>query len=120
MVSVASGGTADRIAARIFFNVLLPGSGTPARYSSKLPGCFGFFGVVLRFAAELRLADFAFFMRGMLKEVPLQVHALGGIVHPFEMNVCVGMRAPAQLSGFVRESESGAKAKGRYVRTGAK
>src|SRR5713226_8367820 len=69
MASVASGGTADRIAARILFKVLRAGSGTPARYSST------FFGAPLPFAAELRLPDFTFFMRAMLQEPPLQVHA---------------------------------------------
>src|SRR2546426_11184940 len=69
MVSVASGGTADRIAARIFFKVLRAGSGTRARYSSI------FFGAPLPFAAELRLPDFTFFMRAILGELPLQVHA---------------------------------------------
>src|SRR5207247_2230871 len=69
MVSVASGGTADRIAARILFKVLRAGSGTPARYSST------FFGAPLPFAAELRLPDFTFFMRAMLQELPFQGHA---------------------------------------------
>src|SRR3989442_1053244 len=69
MVSVASGGTADRIAARILFRVLRAGSGRPARYSST------FFGAPLPFAAELRLPDFTFFMRAMLQGLPLQVHA---------------------------------------------
>src|SRR5207245_9866420 len=69
MVSVASGGTTDRIAARILFNVLRAGSGTPARYSSK------YFGAPLAFAAELRLPEFSFFTRAMLQELPLQVHA---------------------------------------------
>jgi len=69
MVSVASGGTAERIAARILFKVLRAGCGTPARYSST------FFGAPLPFAAELRLLDFTFFMREMLRELPLQVHA---------------------------------------------
>src|SRR6266550_6021342 len=69
MVSAASGGTADRIAARILFKVLRAGSGTPARYSST------FFGAPLPFATELRLPDFIFFMRAMLQELPLQVHA---------------------------------------------
>src|SRR6267143_1537791 len=69
MASVASGGTADRIAARILFKVLRAGSGTPARYSST------FFGAPLPFAAELRSPDFTFFMRAMLQELPLQVHA---------------------------------------------
>src|SRR6266480_6767180 len=69
MVSAASGGTADRIAARILFKVLRAGSGTPARYSST------FFGAPLPFATELRFPDFTFFMRVMLQELPLQVHA---------------------------------------------
>src|SRR5207245_3040536 len=69
MVSVASGGTTDRIVARILFRVQRAGSGTPARYSST------FFGAPLPFAAELRLPDFTFFMRAMLQEPPLQVHA---------------------------------------------
>src|SRR5580704_18724536 len=69
MASVASGGTADRIAARILFKVLRAGSGTPARYSST------FFGAPLPFAAELRLPDLTFFMRAMLQEAPIQVYA---------------------------------------------
>jgi len=69
MVSVASGGTAERIATRILIKVLRAGSGTAARYSST------FFGAPLPFAAELRLPDFTFFMRAMLKELPLHVHA---------------------------------------------
>src|SRR6266404_6321107 len=69
MVSVASGGTVDRIAARILFKVLRAGSGTPARYSST------FFGAPLPFAAELRLPDFTFFMRAMLQKAPVQVYA---------------------------------------------
>src|SRR6266704_4682529 len=69
MVSVASGGTADRMAARILFKLLRAGSGTPARYSST------FFGAPLPFAAEPRLPDFTFFMLAILREPPLQVHA---------------------------------------------
>src|SRR6266567_3623896 len=69
MVSVASGGTADRIAARILFKVLRAGSGTPARYSST------FFGAPAPFAAGPRWPDFTFFMRVMLQGLPLQVHA---------------------------------------------
>jgi len=69
MVSVASCGTADRIAARILFKVLRAGSGTPARYSSTL------FGAPFPCATEPRLADSAFFTRTMLREPPLQVHA---------------------------------------------
>src|SRR5713226_1948186 len=69
MVSVASRGAADRIAARTLFKVLRAGSGTPARYSSML------FGAPLPFAPEPRLPDFPFFMRAILGEPPLQVHA---------------------------------------------
>src|SRR5438105_10918518 len=69
MVSVASGGTADRIAARILFKVLRAGSGTPARYSST------FFGAPAPFAAGPRWPGFTFFMRAMLQGLPFQVHA---------------------------------------------
>ena len=65
MVSVASGGTAERIAARSLFKVLRAGSGMPAKYSST------FFGAALPFAAELRLPDFAFFTPAMLQELLL-------------------------------------------------
>src|SRR6266403_3144382 len=69
MVSVASAGIADRMAARTLIKVLRAGSGTPARYSSTS------FGAPLPFAAELRLPDFTFFMRAMLQEAPIQVYA---------------------------------------------
>src|ERR1700730_16053713 len=69
MVSVASAGTAERMAARILFKVPRAGCGTPARYSST------FFGAPLPFAGELRLPDFTFFMRAMLQEAPVHVHA---------------------------------------------
>src|SRR5437879_4024226 len=69
MPSVASGGTADRIAARILFKVPRAGSGTPAKYSST------FFGGRFPFAAELRLPVFTFFMRAMLQALPIQVYA---------------------------------------------
>src|SRR5438045_543864 len=69
MVSVASGGTADRIAARTLFKVLRAGSGTSARYSST------FFGAPAPFAAGPRWPGFTFFMRAMLQGLPLQVHA---------------------------------------------
>src|SRR5437016_4990966 len=69
MVSVASGGTTDRIAARTLSKVLRAGSGTPARYSST------FFGAPAPFAAGPRWPDFTFFMPGMLQGLPLQVHA---------------------------------------------
>src|SRR6516164_1186868 len=72
MVSVASGGRADRIAERILFKVLRAGSGTPARYSSIL------FGASLSFAADLRVAGLARFMRTTLQALPLQIHNVGG------------------------------------------
>src|SRR5437016_14565248 len=68
MVSVASGGAADRIAMRILLKVLRAGSGIPARYSST------FFGAPLAFAAELGPRDFTFLMPEMLQKLPLQVH----------------------------------------------
>src|SRR5260370_15147473 len=57
MVSVAVRGSADRMAARIFRNMLQAGSGMPAKYSSTV------LGVLLAFAEDLRLADFFFFTR---------------------------------------------------------
>src|ERR1700730_2936272 len=68
MVSVASGGKADRIAERILFKVPRAGSGTPAKYSST------FFGAPLPLAEERRSPDFTFFMRVMLRGLLLQVH----------------------------------------------
>src|SRR5216684_7752684 len=105
MVSVASGGTADRIAARILFKVLRAGSGTPATYSST------FFGALLPFAAELGFPDFTFFMRAMLRELPLQVHART-TVQPSDMKLvsqdCVpGTRDGRTLRGSVPEFLSG-------------
>jgi hypothetical protein len=52
MTSVASGGTAERMVARIVFKVVRAGSGTPARYSSML------FGASLVSSAALRRAGF--------------------------------------------------------------
>jgi hypothetical protein len=93
MTSVVSGGTTDRMASRIWFIALRAGSGMAAKYSSTVLGaagfkaCFGaaFFGargLVARvfkapacLVAEGRLPDFAFFMRAMLQQVPMQVHA---------------------------------------------
>src|SRR6266851_2338641 len=60
MASVASGGTAERIAARTLFKVLRAGSGTAARYSSV------FFVGTLPFAAKPRAPGLAFFIRGIL------------------------------------------------------
>src|ERR1700747_1141405 len=48
MTSVASGGTAERIVARIVFKVVRAGSGTPARYSSMLCGASLVFSATLR------------------------------------------------------------------------
>src|ERR1700741_4565988 len=61
MISTASGGTAERMAARIFFSVLRAGWGTRAMYSST------FFGAPLLFAADLRLRDFGFFILEFLR-----------------------------------------------------
>src|SRR5579872_6238485 len=66
MVSVASNGAAERIAARIVFRVLRAGSGTRARYSST------FFTPSLALAGDLRLLDFTFFMLPMPEEVKVQ------------------------------------------------
>jgi hypothetical protein len=49
---VASGGTTERIVARIVFKVVRAGSGIPARYPSML------FGALLVFPAGLRRAGF--------------------------------------------------------------
>src|SRR5258708_4522524 len=68
MVSVASGGTAERIAARTLFRVLRAGSGTPARYSSTL------LGATLPFAAEPRAPGLAFFIATILQGRSLQFY----------------------------------------------
>src|SRR5712692_5757651 len=68
MASVASGGTADRIAARTLFRVLRAGSGTPARYSSTL------LGATLPFAAEPRAPGLAFFIATILRGRSLQFY----------------------------------------------
>ena len=67
MASVASAGTADRIAARIWLNVLRAGSGMLAMYSSTL------FGARLAFGVEAR--DFAFFMERCYQGVPARPSA---------------------------------------------
>jgi hypothetical protein len=48
MTSVASGGAAERIVARIVFKVVRAGSGTPARYSSIVLGTCPDFSAALR------------------------------------------------------------------------
>src|SRR5882724_192711 len=68
MVSVASLGTTERIAARILFKVLLAGCESAARYSSTL------FGLLPLLVAGLRLLDFERFMWAMLRELWLPVH----------------------------------------------
>src|SRR5271157_1460513 len=70
MASVASCGTAERIAARTFFRVLRAGFGTPARYSST------FFGTMPPFAAEPRALGFAFFIAEIVQRLLLQVHLI--------------------------------------------
>jgi len=62
MVSVASGGTADRMAARTLFKVLRAGSGTPARYSSTL------FGAPFGFRVRTALAQFRFLHKAVLQK----------------------------------------------------
>ena len=62
MVSMACGGTADRIAARIFCKVLRAGSGTPAKYSST------FFGRLWPRAVDLGLPDVILFIPARLGE----------------------------------------------------
>src|SRR5664279_2259620 len=52
MASVASGGAAARIVARILFNVVRAGSATPARYAST----------------ALAVTELAFFIRAILPE----------------------------------------------------
>jgi len=60
MVSAASGGSADRIAARIFFTALRAGSGVAAMYSSTVSGFFPLGeGLLLE---DLRTLDFVFFI----------------------------------------------------------
>src|SRR5216684_1689029 len=59
MASVASGGPAKRITARILFKVVLSGCGTPARYSST------FFAAALLFVDEARSPDFVFFIEDL-------------------------------------------------------
>src|ERR1700721_145586 len=71
MISVASGGAAERMTARISFKVLRAGSGTPARYSSIV------LGARLGFAFGGSLADFPFFMCAMLQERGCQLHQKG-------------------------------------------
>src|SRR2546430_13578865 len=63
MTSVASGGTAERITARILVKVLRAGSGTAARYSSVL------FLATLRFVAE---PEFAFFIGPSCNYLPIR------------------------------------------------
>src|ERR1700758_539876 len=108
MVSVASGGTADRIAARTLFKVLRAGSATRARYSSTLvEALFGeFFGAPFPFA-EARLPDFAFFMRHLLQPgAPqrfLPVRGIGKERSPAASGEDCGNRAPA-VSGCLPRS----------------
>src|SRR5712664_1927248 len=106
MVSVASGGTADRIAARILFKVLRAGSATRARYSSMFfGGLFGaLFGAPLPFGGELRLPDFTFFIRALLQSVAAQrflpVQGIGKERSPVASGADSGNRVLA-VSGFL-------------------
>ena len=78
MTSVASGGAAERMAARSSFKVVRAGSGTRERYSSTVFGAARF-GALLAFAAVLRLPGFdffalAFFTRPFYRRRRTQVH----------------------------------------------
>src|SRR5260370_3959751 len=68
MVSVAAAGTAERIAARIWFNVPRAGSGIRARYSSTFLGAPLLIAArplaAEPFTAKLGLPDFTPFMAG--------------------------------------------------------
>src|SRR5882762_3391042 len=77
MTSVASGGTAERIVARILLSVLRAGSGILARYSSTS------FGATLAFAVERLLPDFAFFIMGRLPAQPRWLCHVPSVVIPF-------------------------------------
>src|SRR5579864_509564 len=86
MASVASGGTVERMSARIFIKVLRAGWGTAATYSST------FFGGPLPFAAELRLPDFTFFMRPWYKNVrfnSMVPHGMGPAVPTWSLRVAL-------------------------------
>src|SRR5258708_7233259 len=78
MASVASGGTADRIAARIRFKVLRAGSGTPARYSSmSFGGGLLFAGIRFQvYSSGIRLIPMA---RGnpQTQDMRIRILALG-------------------------------------------
>src|SRR5450759_4489274 len=56
MASVVSGGTTDRIMARVLIKVVRAGSGTPARYSSTV------LGIAVPFGAGPPVREFAFFI----------------------------------------------------------
>ena len=67
MISVASGGTAERIAWRIWFSALRAGSGIAAKYSSTVLGAGFFSGEAFAFAARrLEAAGLATVLEGVL------------------------------------------------------
>src|ERR1700676_3964511 len=97
MVSMACGGTADRIAARIFCKVLRAGSGTPAKYSST------FFGRLWPRAVDLGLPDFILFIPARVGEPCYTFESsakTAGEVHEHLRRVCsdaFGGRVPDEL-----------------------
>src|ERR1017187_3508560 len=78
MVSVASGGKADRIAARILVNTVRAGSATVAKYSSTV------FGAPLFFFSRFEVLSCFFIMRSMLQGSTFPVHGEIRYCPPFE------------------------------------
>jgi hypothetical protein len=107
MVSVASGGAADRIAARILSKVLRMGSGTPARYSSTL------FGAPLPFAAEVRFPDFIFLIRESYKKFYFESMPRT-IFERFDMKSAIACFTGVKASGRIAHLRgvTGARGKG--------
>jgi|SRR4051794_16001045 hypothetical protein len=67
MISVDSGGAAERMAARIFSRTPRAGSGTAARYPATVFGwalLFLFFFFFFFWGVEARVLDLLFFIRG--------------------------------------------------------
>src|SRR5260370_6008684 len=110
MASVASGGTAERIAARTLFKVLRAGSGTAARYSSV------FFVGTLPFAAKPRAPGLAFFIRGILLGRSPRVYASNldaaslknGRDRPTRLGITLQSLRATTSSGVWRSSSLGA------------
>jgi len=65
MISVEPAGTTERMVARSLSRVVRAGLGTEAKYSATV---FGFFAGFRPLAVEAPLADFTFFMLGILSQ----------------------------------------------------